>query len=113
AWLDEVQFRPQPPAITAQPLGRTVDATASVTFNVTNTGAPPFSYQWRLNEANLADGNGVRGTRIASLSVSNVQPAQAGNYPVVISNTTASVTSSNALLIINPILTLADALDTT
>jgi len=113
AWLDEVQFRPQPPAITAQPQGRSVDAFSTVTFTVTNTGAPPFSYQWRLNETNLVDGNGIRGSTATTLILSNVQVAQSGNYSVAIRNPTASVTSSNALLIVSPILSLAEALNTT
>ena len=80
------------PSITTQPASQTVTAGSSVTFTATATGTPSPSYQWRWNGTNIA---GATGT---SLTLSNVQPAQAGNYAVLVTNAFGSITSSNALL---------------
>ncbi len=55
------------------------------------------SYQWLFNGTNIA---GATGT---SLSLSNVQPAQAGIYAARVSNAFGSVMSSNAVLTVNSI----------
>jgi hypothetical protein len=78
--------------ITAQPAGLTVNLGDTAAFNVTATGSQPLSYQWLFNGSNLV---GQTGT---SLVLSNVQPANGGNYSVLVSNVVSSVLSSNALL---------------
>ncbi|MEI7938094.1 MAG: LamG-like jellyroll fold domain-containing protein [Verrucomicrobiota bacterium] len=80
------------PSITTQPASQTVTAGSSVTFTATATGTPSPSHQWRWNGTNIA---GATGT---ALTLSNVQPAQAGNYTVLVTNAFGSITSSNALL---------------
>lgn|GEM_PF-932053 len=81
-----------PPAITAQPQSQTVPVGTNVTFTVIAVGAAPLSYQWRFGGTNLT---GATGT---SLTLTNVQSTNVGNYSVVITNAGGSVTSSNALL---------------
>jgi len=83
-----------PPSITAQPQDQTVNEGATATFTVGATGAPPLSYQWRLNGANLAGATG------SSYARAGVQPADVGAYSVVVANMAGSVTSSNAMLAI-------------
>jgi len=111
-WLDQVRFAAVPITITSQPASRSVDAGTTVRFRVNATGTPPLSYQWQFNGVGLTNGGSVRGATTASLTLTNVHPAQAGNYSVVVSNAAGSVTSSNALLTVTPILPLAEALDT-
>src|SRR6266545_3065948 len=111
-WVDEVRFGPVPPTITSQPASQSVDAGTTVRFKVSATGTPPLSYQWQLNGVGLTNGGSARGATTASLTLANVEPAQAGNYTVVVTNAAGSVTSSNALLAVTPILPLAEALDT-
>jgi len=111
-WLDQVRFAAVPITITSQPASRSVDAGTTVRFRVNATGTPPLSYQWQFNGVGLTNGSSARGATTASLTLTNVQPAQAGNYTVVVSNAAGSVTSSNALLTVTPILPLAEALDT-
>jgi uncharacterized delta-60 repeat protein len=109
-WLDQVSFVPfvfTPPVITAQPINVIANAQQSATFTVTATGTPPLSYQWRK------DGVNVTGATSASLTLSNVQTSQAGNYSVVITNDYGSATSSIASLTVVPLIALAEALDTT
>ncbi len=110
-WVDEVRFGPQPVTITAHPTNRVVDAGTTVTFNVTATGTLPLTHRWHRDGTPLADGPGVRGAGTNSLVLSNVPVSLAGTYSVVVSNAAGAVTSSNALLVVTPFISLAEALD--
>ncbi len=81
-----------PPTITLQPTDQAVLAGATVDFSVAANGAAPLEYQWQLNGTNLA------GAVNQTLSLTNVQPAQAGGYSVLVNNSAGSVTSAVALL---------------
>ncbi len=83
-----------PPAVTTQPRDITVPAGENATFSVTASGPGPFTYQWRGHESNLP------GATRATLTLTNVQPAAAGPYSVVITNPHGAVTSSVATLTI-------------
>jgi hypothetical protein len=83
-----------PPTITQQPQSQTVHAGATATFNVAAAGSEPLRYQWKFN------GNDLTGASAAILTLSNVQPANAGNYSVVVSNAASAITSSTATLIV-------------
>jgi hypothetical protein len=85
-----------PPFISVQPTNRTVTLGANVTFSAAAGGTPPLSYQWQLNGTNIA------GATATALTLTNVQPAQAGVYALVVTNAAGSTTSSNALLTVNP-----------
>lgn len=80
------------PAIVTGPLGRTVAAGSQVTFSVTATGSPVPTYQWRKDGANIAGATG------ATLTLTNVQPGDAGAYSVLVSNAVGSVASPPATL---------------
>src|SRR5262249_31587269 len=69
-----------------------VPTSSDATFTVTATGAPPLAYQWRFNNTNLA------AQTSAALVLHSVQPTNAGNYLVVVTNNFGAVTSSPALL---------------
>ena len=79
-------------------------------FSVTASGALPLSYSWNFNGTNIA------GATNTSLTLTNVQLNQAGNYAVLVTNVYGSVLSSNAILTVNlppsPQLFPADALIT-
>ena len=83
------------PSIITQPASQTVLAGSNVTFTVAAAGTTPLSYQWRWSGTNIAGATG------SSLALSNVQPAQAGSYSVLVTNVAGSVISSNAVLTIN------------
>ena len=85
-----------PPVITSQPQSRTVVPGATVTFGVGVSGTPPFGYQWLRNEQVLVP----FGVGTSSLTISNVQAANAGTYAVVVTNSAnrVGVMSSNAVL---------------
>jgi len=79
------------PAITTQPQSQTVVVGTTVNFSVVASGTG-LAYQWRSNAI------AITGATTSTLSLTNVQIASAANYSVVVTNTTGSVTSSNAVL---------------
>jgi alpha-tubulin suppressor-like RCC1 family protein len=81
-----------------QPTNQTVAAESTVTYAVTAFGASPLSYQWQFNGVSLVNGGGISGATTPSLTVSNAQTANSGDYSVVITNSIGSVTSSIAAL---------------
>jgi len=94
--LDDVAVAtgPQPPVILLQPQNRTALTGASVTFSVTATGTAPLFYQWRKESA------AIFGATNASYTIFGAQTNDAGNYSVIVSNSLASINSSNAMLTI-------------
>jgi hypothetical protein len=96
-WASIVQTG-SPPAITAQPVSRTNIVGTTATFAVGVTGAPPITYQWRKNGAGLSDGTNVFGASSSTLTLSNVQPGDAGLYTVMATNLSGAVTSAVARL---------------
>jgi len=82
------------PAITQQPVSRTVSASSNVTLSVAATGNP-LVYQWQRN------GVGIPNATNSSLTMTNFQPANEGSYRVVVSNFVGSVTSATALLLLD------------
>ncbi len=81
-----------PPLIASQPTNKTVVVGNIAVFGVTASGSPVFNYQWKFQGTNLT------GATNASLSLTNVQFSQAGNYSVQVTNAFGSVLSSNAVL---------------
>ncbi len=78
-----------PPLITAPPVSQTVALGNSGTFNVgAPVGVGPLTFQWRRNGVNLA------GRTNSVLPLFNIQPSDAGNYDVVVTNPGGSATSS-------------------
>jgi hypothetical protein len=84
-----------PPVIVTQPQSREVLAGSNVTFSVTASGTSPLAYQWKFN------GVDISGATSASFTRTSVQPAHAGSYSVVVSNSFGSVTSAPASLSVN------------
>ena len=86
-----------PPWIFVQPASQVVTNGQTAVFSVSAAGTPPLAYQWRKNGTNLL---GMTGS---SLAITNVGPANAGSYDVVVSNTMGMVVSSSgALLLASP-----------
>lgn len=85
-------------SITTQPVSKTVGIGSSVTFSVGVKGPAALNYQW------FKDGQPLTGATQASLTLSNVQSAQAGSYHVTISSRLTAaqqiVTSASASLVV-------------
>jgi alpha-tubulin suppressor-like RCC1 family protein len=84
-----------PLLITAQPQGLTAAGGDTVSFSVTVAGLG-LTYQWLFNGSNLA------GQTSSTLTLTNLQLNQAGNYSVVVSNSYGAVTSTPAALTVVP-----------
>jgi hypothetical protein len=81
-----------PPGLTIQPVSQSVTQSVDVTFTVSASGSEPFTYFWRRN------GNLIPGATGSSYTRFNVQPADEGNYSVIVSNFAGTATSTNAVL---------------
>jgi DNA/RNA endonuclease G (NUC1) len=84
-----------PPTITGQPSGQTVTVGDNVTFNVTASGSAPLGYQWQKG------GNAIAGATAATLSLTAVTTADAGDYTCVVTNVAGSAISNPATLTVN------------
>ncbi|HJQ32413.1 MAG TPA: immunoglobulin domain-containing protein [Pyrinomonadaceae bacterium] len=81
-----------PPTITTQPAAQSAPLGSSVSFTVAAGGTSPFNYQWKKDGADIAGANSD------TLSLTNVQDADAATYTVVVSNAAGSATSTGAAL---------------
>ena len=73
-----------------------LDLGTASSFVVAASGTPPLSFQWRL------DGRDLAGKTQNTLALTNLQPADGGDYTVVVTNAAGAVTSEPARLWIVP-----------
>ncbi len=78
------------PVITAGPLAQAVTVGDSVALEVTATGSPAPTYQWRKGGAPIAGATG------AIYTIPSAVTADAGSYDVVVTNVMGTVTSPTA-----------------
>jgi hypothetical protein len=84
-----------PPVVSAPVPASLVEAVGNTAlFDITVSGLGPFTYRWRRN------GISVPGQTNSTLSVTNLQLTNAGNYTVVVGYVGGSVTSSPASLVV-------------
>ncbi|MDW8308060.1 MAG: immunoglobulin domain-containing protein [Verrucomicrobiales bacterium] len=81
-----------PPQITLHPTNQTVLVGGTAVLAAAATGSAPLSWQWFFNGAPLTAATS------ATLTLTNAQPAHAGNYFAVVSNPVGSATSQVATL---------------
>ena len=82
----------QPPAIATHPQSQAAAAGTTVTLTAATAGPAPATVQWQRN------GRAVTGATSATLSLAALQPAQAGLYTAVLSDTAASSTTAAAIV---------------
>jgi hypothetical protein len=83
-------------SIPVQPTNMIAYANSSATFSVEALGRPPLSYQWNLDNTNIPGATGN------SLLLTNLQISQSGSYSVTVLDPYGSMTSTNAILMVNP-----------
>lgn len=83
---------PAAPVVLTPPRNVTTVAGGDATFTVEFSGNPLPTVQWKRN------GSVIAGATDATLTLTNVQSAQAGSYTVTLTNASGSVTSSAATL---------------
>jgi hypothetical protein len=84
------------PFITQQPSSTTNAFGGTAIFSCVATGPVPMNYQWFQNNTNLP------GQTSATLTLTNLQLQNVGNYQVIVENAFGSITSSVAILHISP-----------
>jgi autotransporter-associated beta strand protein len=84
------------PTITGQPTDETVGAGQPANLTVSATGVPDPTYQWFKDTTNLVGQTG------STLMIGSASGLDIGTYYVIVSNGAGSVTSSNAVLTVNP-----------
>ena len=84
------------PNILTNPASQTVNYGLPAALNVVATGIPDPTYQW------IKDGTNLTGATSATVSVPSATLNDAGTYSVVVTTSSGSVTSSPAILTVNP-----------
>lgn len=82
------------PIITDQPTNVVAAAGSTVAFTVAAIGGDPASYQWKKDGVDIQDATG------ATLTLTNVTPAQAGTYTVEVRNSVGATLSTEATLVV-------------
>lgn len=92
------------PAVTSQPVSRTVVAGGSGVFDVSVSGGPSLKYQWRRNDLPIAGASG------AILQLPGIGTADNGaRFSVQVSNAKGTVLSATATLFVEPAVDAAQA----
>lgn len=84
-----------PPSFISEPSDRYADIGRSITLSASATGGAPLKYQWQLNGTNLPNATN------ASVTLTNLQTTNGGNYALIVTNFGGRATSSVATLTIN------------
>ncbi len=90
-----------PPTITSQPQSVTNNVGGTAGFSATAGGSPTLGYAWRFNGSAVANGGRISGATTGNLTITNLQPTDAGNYTLVVTNSVGAVTSAVAVLTVN------------
>ncbi len=83
---------PAAPVIVTQPADTSVVSGNPASFTVVATGVPNPTYQWRKGGVDIV------GATSATLTIPNAQPADVGNYKVVVTNASGKAVSTAAHL---------------
>ena len=83
------------PAFTTQPSSQVLTAGGTATFSVAVSGSPVPTLQWKKDGVSLA------GATSLTLTLANLQAADAGTYVAVATNSAGTATSAGAVLIVS------------
>ena len=88
------------PVIVTQPSGQTLCAGATITLTASVTGSS-ISYKWKKGGVDVVDGGTISGATTTSLTITSSTAADAGTYTCVATSCGNSVTTNNAVVVIN------------
>ena len=91
-----VSAAPVAPSISTQPTNQTGAVGGSLTLTVVAAGTGPLNYQWRQ------DGGVVANETNSTFNLTSLTTNHAGSYAVVVTNSVGSITSSVAIVTVNP-----------
>ena len=86
----------------AEPAPQILFGGLTAKFKVSVVGGFPANYNWQKDGTNLSDGGGITGSTTPTLAVGNLQGTNAGDYDVVLTIGSLSVTSTVAQLSVLP-----------
>ncbi len=101
--LQDLSAAPMPPMVTISPASQTNYVGRTTTLKCSAVGTS-LTYQWKAgvtgsgSYAPVNDGNGISGSKTATLTIANTKVANAMDYVVVVGNSSGSVTSDPATL---------------
>jgi len=96
-WAEATPASTAPPSIINDLTNQAVSLGQIVTFSVDAGGTLPLTYEWYYNTNQTLLSVGTN----ASLTLTNVQPSDAGGYSVIVTNSYGSATSVVAQLTVN------------
>lgn len=97
--LPSKQISKHKPAIRTQPADQTIRSGGAVTFSVVVETDGAATYQWYFDKKK---GQAIAGANGATLALTNVTAADAGDYFVIVTNSKGSTTSHKARLSVLP-----------
>jgi hypothetical protein len=87
---------PTVPTVTVSPAVTNVQCGSGVTLTANATGTAPLGYQWYDNQTNT-----IAGATSATLVLTNLHVAQAGNYTVIVTNAAGAATNADTVNIVD------------
>ncbi len=95
AGMQLIRYTNSAPVIVSPPQNYSVTAGSAVGFSQAVVGSPPLQYRWFLN------GNLISNATTASLTISNVQLSDSGDYSFTVSNHHGSASSVAGHVLVN------------
>ena len=94
-----------PPTITNAVVYLTNFIGNNISFSANPMGTPPFTYQWYFGSTQLSDG-GVKygGTATSTLTITNLQLSDAGDYSIAVTNGAGGIEDLVAVLTVQYVL---------
>jgi len=80
------------------PVGQTNYAGQNVSLTATANGTAPIGYQWRKGAADLSNVGAISGAHTNTLNIAPAAMGDSGNYTVVVTDNSGSVTSGVAMV---------------
>lgn len=90
--LPRYTVAPLKPTVMTHPASQSALPGTNLTLSTLAIGDEPLRYQWRFDGVNLASATNI------TLALTNLAPANAGNYSVVVTNAAGSITSRVAVV---------------
>lgn len=88
-----------PPTLTQLPADLIAYESQILTFRAAALGNPPPAYQWRRDNADLAEEYPFSGTQTPVLTIAAAQITESGNYSVVVSNAAGFTNAAFSVLV--------------
>jgi glucose/arabinose dehydrogenase len=86
------------PSIDTLPATQSHPERSTFALSVAGSGGDPLTFQWRLGTTDLTDGGRIQGSSTATLTISNAQVPDTGEYSVVLTSPCGNTVSDGVLV---------------